>query len=76
MESRAIGTPRMMKIGEISEDPIIPLRSSKKIKEIGTGMIKKSKLLSKITWLLMKKKRKNMLILKSIVLVTPLRLLI
>jgi hypothetical protein len=75
-ERRAIRTPRMMIIGVISEYPIIPLRSSKEIKEIGIVMTTKSKPLSKITWLLMKKERKKMLILKSIVLVTPLRLLI
>jgi hypothetical protein len=66
----------MLIIGVISEDQIMPLISSKEIKEIGIGMIKKSKPLSKITWLLMKKERKKMMILKSIVLVTPLCLLI
>ena len=75
-ESRAIGTPRMLIIGVTSEDQIMPLRSSKEIKEIGIGMIKKSKPLSKITRLLLKKERKKMLILKSIVLVTPLHPLI
>jgi hypothetical protein len=59
-EGRAIGTPGMLIIGVILEDPIIPLRSSKEIKEIGIGMIKKYKLLSKITLLLMKKERKKM----------------
>jgi hypothetical protein len=75
-ERRAIRTPRMLIIGVISEDPIMPFKSSKEIKEIGIGMIKKSKPLSKITLLLMNKERKMMQILKSIVLVTPLHLLI
>jgi hypothetical protein len=66
----------MLIIEVILEDQIIPLRSSKEIQEIGIGMIKNSKLLSKITLLLMKKKRMKKLILKSIVLVTPLHLLI
>jgi hypothetical protein len=66
----------MMIIGVISEDQIIPLRSSEEIKEIEIDMIKKSYPLSKITLLLMKKERKKMLILKSIVLVTPPHLLI
>jgi hypothetical protein len=39
----------MLIVGVISEDPIMPLISSKEIKEIGIGMIKKSKHLSKIT---------------------------
>jgi hypothetical protein len=69
---RTIGTHRMLIIEEISEDQIMPLRSSKEIKEIGIGMIKKSKPLSKITLLLMKKERMKKLIQKSIVLVTPL----
>jgi hypothetical protein len=49
----------MLIIGVILEDPIIPLRSSKEIKEIGIGMIKKSKPLSKITLLLRKKERRK-----------------
>jgi hypothetical protein len=65
-----------MIIGVIFEDPIMPLRSSKEIKEIGIGMIKNSKPLSKITLLLRKKERRKELTLKSIVLVTPLHLLI
>jgi hypothetical protein len=39
-ESEAIGTPRMLIIGVISKDPIIPLRSSKETEEIGIEMIK------------------------------------
>jgi hypothetical protein len=66
----------MLIIEEISEYQIIPLMSSKEIKEIGIGMIKKSKPLSKTTLLLMKKERMKKMILKSIVLVTPLHLLI
>jgi hypothetical protein len=49
MESRVIGTPRLLIIGVISEYQITPLRSSKEIKEIGIGMIKKSNPLSKIS---------------------------
>jgi hypothetical protein len=56
---RAIGIPLMLKIGVTSKDQITPLRSSKEIKEEGTGMIRKSKPLSKITLLLMKKERKK-----------------
>jgi len=36
----AIRKPRMLITGVILEDQIIPLRSSKEIKEIGIGMIK------------------------------------
>jgi hypothetical protein len=60
----------MMIIGVASKHQTIPLRSSKKIKETGIGMIIEFKLLSKITLLLMKKERRKMLILKSIVLET------
>jgi hypothetical protein len=51
--------------------PPPPPRFSKEIKEVGIGMIRESKPLSKITYLLMKKERKKRLILKSIVLETP-----
>jgi hypothetical protein len=74
--NKDIGTSRILITGVISEDKIMPLRSSREIKEIGIGMIKKSKPLSKITWLLRRKERKKRLILKFIVLVTPLHLLI
>jgi hypothetical protein len=48
--------PKMLIIGVTSKYQIIPLRSSKEIKETGIGMIRKSKPLSKITLLLMKKR--------------------
>jgi hypothetical protein len=48
-ERKVIGTTIMLIIGVISKDPIMPLRSSKEIEEIGIGMIKTSKPLSKIT---------------------------
>jgi hypothetical protein len=48
-KSIAIETPKMLIIRVILEDPIIPLKSSKEIKEREIGMIKKSKPLSKIT---------------------------
>jgi hypothetical protein len=63
--------PIMLKIGVTSENQITPRRLSKEIKEAGIGTIRKSKTLSKITLLLMKKERKKRLILKSIVLETP-----
>ena len=75
-ENITIGTHIMMIIEATSEDQIMPLRSSKEIKEIGIGMIKNSKPLSKTTLLLMKKERMKKMIPKSIVLVTPLHLLI
>jgi len=59
----------------ILEDQLMPIRSSKEIKEIGIGTIKKSKPLSKIIWLLMKERKKKMTP-KSIVLAIPLHLLI
>jgi malate/lactate dehydrogenase len=74
--NRAIGTPKILTIGVISGDQIIPLISSKEITGIRIGMIKKSKPLSKITYSLMRKERKEKLILKFIVLVTPLHPLI
>jgi hypothetical protein len=63
--------PLMLKIGVNLEDQIIPPRLSKEIKETEIGMIRKSKLLSKITLLLMKKERRKRFILKSISLETP-----
>jgi hypothetical protein len=61
----------MLKIGVTSEDQITPPRLSKEIKEEEIGMIRESKLLSKITLLLMKKERKKRWTLKSIALETP-----
>jgi hypothetical protein len=49
----------------------MPLKSSKEIKETEIEMIRKFKLLSKITLLLTKKERKKSLTLKFIVLGTP-----
>jgi hypothetical protein len=74
-ENRTIGTHKMLIVEVISEDQIMPPKSSKEIKEIGIGMIKNSKPLSKTTLLLMKE-RMTKLILKYIALVTPLHLLI
>jgi hypothetical protein len=74
--NKAIETPRILITGVISKDQIMPLISSREIKEIGIGMIKKSKPLSKMALLLMKKERKKMQIPRSIVLVTPLHTLI
>jgi len=62
--------PKMLIIGVVSKHQTMPLKSSKEIKETQKGMIRKFKLLSKITLLLRKKERKNMLILKFIVLET------
>jgi hypothetical protein len=52
-------------------DLIMLLKYFQEIKEVGIGMIKEFKPLSKITLSLMKKKRKRRLILKSIVLGIP-----
>jgi hypothetical protein len=54
----------------------MPLNPSKEIREIGTEIIRKSKILSKITWLPMKMERKKILILRSISLEIPLHSLI
>jgi hypothetical protein len=64
--------PKILRLGIVLKDQLIPLRSSKEIIEIGIEMIRKSKLLSKITWLLMKMKRKKISILRSIALEIPL----
>jgi hypothetical protein len=57
----------MLIIDEISEDQTMSLGSFKETKEIGRGMIKNSKPLSKITFLQMKKKNMKKLIQQSIV---------
>jgi hypothetical protein len=54
-----------------SEDQTIPLRYFRENPEAEIGRIRKSRLLFKITWLLMRKGRKKRLILKSIVSETP-----
>jgi hypothetical protein len=56
-----IGTHKMLITEEISEDQTMPLMSFKEIKEIGIGMIKKSRPLSKITLLVMKERMKKLI---------------
>jgi hypothetical protein len=69
--NKSYKNPLILIIGLALKYVRMPLRSSKETKGARIGMIRKFKLLSKITMLLMKKERKKMLILKSIVLETP-----